>query len=528
MLIPTETVLSAHVVIHEKQPFTSSLQLLSVTFMLFCRLLLGVCSLFFAASGNLSAAIDLSIYPAWNGYYKLGKTTEIQFRLNDMQGGDIAIESGSLTSSESLSAGVPLVVSLPYAPGHSQLPAIEVYRADEPAIRNSQTPKLIATSLMHIAVVTDGINQDQLLAIRQTLHDSETTLFSLVNVQSLPRFAAGYHAIDLLFLSSEGIKVLEDRQLYALADYLAGCGKLIALHFSEPLFEKLKHSAGCNGDFLIGGSFADIKTSLIFDLLDKASVALPTADQLIAAAEKTESLKEGSLLVWFCLGYIFIGTGVSLLSSRRIWLFVLPLLVTGSILSVFYDREPDRRLIGWFETGAGQRQGRYSALLAMRGIGLIKEQVRLPLDILSMGYTGDSLQLIDSWKNSVELFTAHSLFSTQSRYWKSVVPFESPLSMAFVEDQLVITNNGRRKIGEGLIKWQGIIFNLPVLEPGQSWGFKTAGRRADESSLLKIFARQSKPYPVAAVIPFFPDFNWLNAENLGWLMIYPSDSRVRS
>ena len=313
------------------------------------------------------SSLQIEITPAWNGYYRPGKSTEISVRLISQGSGAVTIEAGKLLQTIELEAGIPKSAGFPLLPDNSGAALLHAERPDDARMSIEKSVSLTASKIPTIALVTEGLTIQDRQVIAQQLHHADKDNFLSISALTLPRFDPGYESVDAIIIHYLGLKNLDEQQLQALSQYLEKCGKTIALEFPETVYSKLKTIAGCNGDFLVTAPSPFEFSDQVKNLIHRHPDSLPELNALSAAMTKPGIYNPYSLLLGFCLGYLLIVVMTAAIAKHKYTLFIVPLLATVVTIVICRQQQPERHLVSWLQMDSQQTSARYSALLSMRG-----------------------------------------------------------------------------------------------------------------------------------------------------------------
>ncbi len=481
-----------------------------------------------AAKADTSLQIELT--PAWNGYYRLGKSTEIGVRLISQGSGRVAIKAGKLLQTIELEGGVPKSAGFPVLPDNSGTVSLHIDRQDDSGSPIEKSVSLTASKVPNIALVTEGLTIQDRQVITQQLHHIDKDNFFSITAQTLPRYDPGYEAVNTIIIHYPGLKNLDEQQIQALSRYLTHCGKMIALEFPETIYSKLKKIAGCNGDFLASASTPFEFSDQIKNLINLTPDSLPELSALSAAMTERGIYDPYSLLLGFCFGYLIMVIMTALIGRNKYTLFIVPLLATVITIVIWFKQPPERHLLSWLQMGSQHTSARYSAFLTLRGTGRWQESINLPTAaVLSEvnSISGQALHFNGEHPDVITTDTQFSLLSSAEWYWQSSLEIDAPLKLKIENQQPIVTNTSQQTLQAGLLKWNGEIYPLPALHSGQTWTpMATSSKVTDNSGLVRLMSEYSQRFSTAVLIPFTPDLLQFSTHHIGWLFMHWEDNVV--
>ena len=476
------------------------------------------------------SALQIEMTPAWNGYYRPGKSTEIGVRLISQSSGIVTIAASKLSQTIALEAGISKFVGLPLLPDSSNMVILQVSGPDDSGTPIEKSVFLTASKIPAIALVTEGLTTQDRQVIAHQLHHTDKDNFLAIAALTLPRYDPGYESVDAIIIHYRGLKNLDEQQLQALSRYLANCGKTIALEFPETVYSKLKKIAGCNGDFLVTVASPFEFSDPIKNLINQNPDPLPELSGLSIAMPEPGIYSPYLLLLGFCFGYLLILIMTAVITKHKYTLFILPLLATVVTIVIWRQQQPERHLISWLQMDSRQSSARYSALLSMRGTGRWQQLVDLPIAAVLSGATSPPRQALYFNGEHPDVITSDIpffLLSNTEWYWQSSLQLDAPLKLRVNNQQPLVTNNSPQTQQAGLLKWKGEIYPLPVLQSGQSWTLTAATSKiTDHSGLVELMSRYSNRFNTAMLIPFTPNLLAFSANHVGWLLISVEESAV--
>ena len=494
------------------------------------QLFLWILALVSISAAKADSSLQIDITPAWNGYTRPGKPTEIGVRLISQRSGAVNIKAGKLLQTIELEDGIPKSVRFPLPPGNTEEVNFQTDWQDDRGSPIKARVSLTDSKIPNIALVIEGLTIQDRQYITQQMHHTDKENFFSVAALTLPQYGPGYNSIDAIIIHYLGLKNLDEKQIQALSEYVTNCGKAIILEFPETLYSKLKRIAGCNGDFLVTASYPFEISDQIKNLINRNPDPLPELSILSAAMPEPGIHNTYSLLLGFCFGYLLIVIMTAVINKHKYALFILPLLATVITIVIWYKQQPERNLISWLQMDSQHSSARYSALLIMLGTGGWRESVDLPTAAVlpeAGSISEQSLHFNNEYPDVVTADTQFSLLSSAEWYWQSSLEIDAPLKLEVENQQPIVTNTGQQPLQAGLLKWKGEFYPLPALQSGQTWKpIAATAKVTDNSELVKLMSQYSNRFAAAILIPFTPDVLRFSTNHIGWLLIHLEENVV--
>lgn len=476
------------------------------------------------------APLQIDDTPAWNGYYRPGKSTEIGVRLISQRSGVVNVKAGKLLQTVELEGGIPKFAWLPLLPDNSATVLLHADWQDNPGSPIEKSVSLTASKIANIALVTEGLTIQDRQVITQQLHHTDKDNFFSISSRTLPHYDPGYDSVDIIIIHYLGLKNLDEQQIQALSRYLTQCGKTIALEFPETVYSKLKKIAGCNGNFLVTASYSFEFTDQIKNLINQNPDPLPELSALSDVLPERGIYTPYTLLLGFCFGYLLVVIMIIAINKHKYTFYIVPLLATVITIAIWYRQQPERYLISWLQMDSQHSSARYSAFLAMRGTGGWRETNNLPTAAVlseAAAISEQALHFNGGQPDVIATDTHFSLFSGAEWYWQSSLEIDAPLKLKIENQQPIVTNKGQQTLQAGLLKWKGEIYPLPALQSGQTWTPMTAiAKVTGNSELVSLMSKYGNRFTTAVLIPFTPDLLQFSANQIGWLFIHLEENVV--
>jgi hypothetical protein len=406
--------------------------------------------------------IELTLAPAWDGWSRPGRVTEVDVRLqaDAVARGTLQIVSGRETvrAPLELQAGRTLRLHVPVA----TTDRLDVsLRLDEtsPTLRTIRIAQSESPLLGLGMASGDGARLDGFHSIA-------------LGPDDLPRNAAAYSSVDALVLDTPTLAALDQRQLGALLAYTAACGHLALVSPDPGARRVLEGAAGCGGAMLIGAaSLAEAAARL------QASLAEPPAQPPVSMAGLGD-LVQPDLSLWhrvLMILVVYLGAAalaVTFSASARVFLFV-SLLATACAWGAMRLAEPVSHLVVWAESGPSARTAQYQAW--HRFTGGMGGSVRVPL-LAQLGAARscnrNRAARFEFDVNRGRLVAAEfdtRLFQPLALCYSGNFPVMRDVSVAARPgDALDIRNAGSLAWPAGTLAANGLVYAVPALGPGET------------------------------------------------------------
>ena len=325
-----------------------------------------VLALGLAGAAQAADPLDVEVIPAWDGWSRPGRVTEVEVRLRSQRSEAVEVVltagSASVRTRVALDAGQHSINHVPLRAAETITTAVRrngKQRANlESRLSLSESPLLAWVAPLPAAGPFGGFHP------------------VAIEPEELPRTAAAYSSIDALVIDRRLMSSLDQRQLAALLSHVASCGRTIVVSPVAPADEGLFRAAvGCGGRaFATVTSAGEVASSLA------TIAARSTAPPLAALSLAT--VMGPDLRVWYAITALLAASAAAIVigavftSSLASAIAVPALLAAGSLWFV-QVRAPQSRLTVWAEAGVGERVAQYQGLLQTSE--LRRGSVRIPV-----------------------------------------------------------------------------------------------------------------------------------------------------
>jgi len=478
----------------------------------------------FLISNLSSASTDFSIEitPSWNGVFKSNKASEIKVHLLSNESEWVKVQLGAVFQNVNLKANIPSTLNFSYKPQTNSLVSIKVFST---TMVNGveKTIPLSRSDGINLAIISDGLT----IAERQNVKKSLSTLDRVkpffVSTISMPIYSVGYQTIDIMFLHFDALKQMNEQQTGAFSQYIAECGKVIAVQFPGAIYKKLQKVAGCNAAFTSEVRFPAEITDKLLELLVVNHAILPTQESMEALNALSEKESPYKLLLVFCLVYLLLVLILVYINTNNLVLFILPVLASLLTVTIWLAQVPKYSLTSWVDMDSQNSTAQYVASFKVYGRGrwYNKNKLRLPIEI---GFAKPSAVEIEyelaNQGNSITAILDLALFSEYQWFWQASTAIDAPVAIKIKEKEVAVRNISENSTSSGFLSWRGNIYKLPSLQSGELWVSEQQAIIKSTGVLIGILQQQSENYDVGLVLPFSTQILPFDTDHKSWLFIH--------
>jgi hypothetical protein len=414
-----------------------------------------------SAAPDAGAAPQVELTPAWAGWSRPGRMTEVALRVRTdaVTRGSIGIAAGaqSLHAPVNLAAGESLDLDVTLASAESLEVTIDL--DDAPRAARRQSLSLSESPLLGVA-----------LASGEQARIEGFHAVALVPAD-LPRGVAAYASVDALLLDATTLRALEPRQLGALIGHAAACGRIAVVAPDVGAWRVLEGAAGCGARMIVSGESVAEVLDRLQDSLAAPAATPPSASDLAAllGAEPTAWPRVVAALVAFfgvaALALTFTATPAVLL--------VVPVLASAALAALLHAWEPQPRLVVWAEAEPSSRVAQYQAWQSMSGTA------RGRLDVPVLAGLGAPRPCDRQRRVQFDVDPARGqpvtasfdsrLFEPVALCYSGNFPVMRAVSVRPLDgDRLEVRNQGTLAWPAGQFVARGSVQALPALDPGAS------------------------------------------------------------
>ena len=480
--------------------------------------------LWLAPGGQVAAAappeFELSAAPAWAGWSRPGRATEIDIRLRSSVAARVTVD---------VTAGRQLLrAQLDLQPGRAarlQLPVpaaqtvrVQATMAGSPVLRRETTVALSESPVLGVGVgVGLGLTGSGLTA----LPGFHTVA---LGADDLPRHASAYSSIDALVLDARTLAALDGPQLEALLEHAAACGRVVVIDPDARLQRVLEGAGRCGGRTLVtAASLAQGLAALQTSLATRLPAALAPADLAGLAPPGQPTWRRLAVALAACFAAMFLAA----IMSRSLPVLVLtPALAAAALLGLIHLMPPPAQVLVWSEGESGEPVARYQARQLFSG--LAREWVRLPVppQLAAAARPCDATQAMtldfDTGATQVAFVEFESrLFRQSALCFSGSFPLARAMAaQARPDGAHTVLNTGSKAWPPGTLLAGGRVHDLPALGPGESATVEARAGRAPRGALARTALARTAPDAVAALWSLdLAGVAQLPAGARGWLLV---------
>ena len=422
--------------------------------LLLLLLALALCGIAHAAT---QPVIELNVAPAWKGWARPGRVTEIDIRVSS----DAAV----LVTLDIVAGRQTVRAELELQPGRVTRLHIPVTSFDKVAViaglpTGSPMRRDIAIAQSESPLLGVGLVAGQ----RAHLDGFHTVALA---ADDLPRNAAAYSSMDALILDATTLGALDPQQLGALLAHAAACGRIAVVNSDAQVRHLLEGAASCGGAALKSAATLADATEMLKSSL---ATSMPAAISPSGIGE----LAQPSHVVWnrvaVALAVYFAAAVLALMfwSSFAV-LLLIPVLATVAALALPHAMQSASQLVVWSEGHSGARLARYQAW--QRFPGFVRERMRVPIPPL----LAPSAQPCDSSQAMRLDFDVRSgraafaefetrLFGQTLLCYSGGFPMARTLAIdARADGSREVRNAGTTAWPQGVLLDAGLVHDLPAL-----------------------------------------------------------------
>ena len=477
------------------------------------RLLLAL-ALCGAAHAAAPPRIELTAAPAWGGWSRPGRVTELDIRVSSDAATramlEVAAGRQSVRAELDLQPGRVARLHVPVAAADTL--AVSVTTPAGPPSRRDIGVARSESPLLGIGLATQG---------RVELEGFHALA---LGADDLPRQASAYSSIDALILDAPTLGALDAAQLRALLAHAAGCGRIVVIDPDARVRRLLEGAGGCGGLALMhAGSLADARDRLASSLATRLPSALPPA----GIGELTRADHGAWHRVAVILALYFAAAALALMFAGSLPVIVLtPALAAALALAALHLMQAPSQLVVWSEGESGARLARYQAW--QRHAGVVRERARVPIPALLAA----SAQPCDPARamrldfdpgraqaSAAEFDTR--LFRQTSLCFSGSFPMARSIAVASgVDGSRQLRNTGAMAWPAGVLLADGRVHPLPALGPGAGATLPAQPGQPSPDAAARTAMTRMPTDGVAALWPLeLGGVADLPARASGWLLV---------
>ena len=474
-------------------------------------LALALCGL---SQASAEPRIDLTVTPAWKGWTRPGRTTEIDIRLSSDVASpaslDVAAGRQSVGASVELQPG--RVSRLQIAVDSVPAVAVAASAASAPVARREVRLAQSESPLLGVALASDErVELDGFHPVALAADD-------------LPRNASAYSSIDALILDAPTLGALDQGQLGALVTYAADCGRIVVLNADLRVRRLLDGAGGCDGRALMSAtSLPDAKSLLSASLA--TSIRPPLSVGSVGALAQPVHAAWNAVAVILAVYFAVAALALVFAPSLPTMLF-LPALAIVAMVALLQGLSSRSQLVVWSEGGSGAQLARYQAW--QRFPGVVRERVRVPLPP-QLGTAVHICEPDQAVRFEVDASGARATFAEfDTRLFGQVALCYSgsfPMQRAIAVDvradgSRAVRNAGTRAWPRGALLVGAVVHELPALGPSATAVIGAEDRRAESAAALRTALTRVQADGTAALWSLdLAGVAGAPVDSTGWLLV---------
>lgn len=456
------------------------------------RLLLGLalCGMAHAAT---PPRLDLTVTPAWNGWARPGRASEIDIRLGT--------DAPTRARLEVVAGRQTVHVEVELRPGravrlHLPLGASDGITVSAAPTVGPRVQREVAMAQSESPLLGVGLATDEALR----LEGFHTVALA---ADDLPRNVSAYANVDALVLDAPTLGALDQRQLGALLAHTAACGRIVVLNMDPQVRRTLESVGGCGGRALMKAASVAGATAML-----KASLAssLPPAISIDGLGEPARPSLDAWHRVVVILAVFFAGALLVIMFAPALPLLLLmPALAALAALALLNAMPAPSQLLVWSEGESGAPLAAYRAWQRFPGVARGRARVTLPSELASSAQPCDRTQAVRmDFDAGLERVTAAAfdarLFHAVSICFEGSFPMSRVIaSQAHPDGSRDVRNAGPTAWPPGLLLAGGLVHDLPALDPGAQATFGARAGQPPAEAWLRTAMAHARPGGAAAL-----------------------------
>jgi hypothetical protein len=452
--------------------------------------------------------------PAWNGWSRPGRATEIDVLLNTDAATtatvDLVAGRHTLHAKVELQPGRSLRLQLPVSSGAGVTVSVAVPNGARERrdidISQSESPLLGAALASGDAVQLEGFHTVVLTA------------------DDLPRNASAYSSVDALVLDEPTLRALDQRQLGALLAHVTACGRVVLLNTAARIGQLLEGAGGCGALSLSSAaSLAQAREMLRTSLSGRLPEPM-ARDDLIGLARPTHPVLT-RVTVAFAL-YLAATVLVLMFTTHLAVLLLMPALSALVALTLLHAMPPPAQLVIWSEGVSGVPLARYQAWQQFAGVLRGHMRVPIPLQLAAAATPCDPTTAMRFEFDASRAQVAFAEFET--RLFRQVAlcytgsfPVSRAISIETRDDGVhIVRNSGVKTWPQGTLVLGGLVHDLPALGPGAKAALAANAGHDQRDAIRRTAMMRTQANDAAAMWTLELDgVSGIPADSRGWLLV---------
>lgn len=478
-----------------------------------CRLPLLILALCGSAHAASPPHIDLTVTPAWAGWSRPGRVSELDLRLST--------DTATPATLEVVASHHAVRADLELQPGRIMRLQVPVSSAERIAVSVGVPARVSQQQDIDIALSESPLLGVGLVSGLPLELEGFHTI--TLTADDLPRNASAYSSIDALVLDGPTLSALDQRQLGALLAHVATCGRVVLLNTDARVGRLLEGAGGCGGPSLLNAtSLADaanlLKSSLAASL--PRPVASAGIDGLVRPAHSVLNRVAMALALYFAVAVLV------LMFTTHPVVLLMPALCAAAALALLHAMQPAAQLVIWSEGTSGAPLARYQAW--QRFAGVVRERMRVPIppQLAAAAMPCDSTPAMrfdfDASRGQVAFAEFETrLFREVSLCYSGSFPMSRALSIETRDEGVrVVRNTGTTAWPQGALLLGGLVHDLPALAPNAHSTLAANAGQAPQGAWLRTAMLRTPPDGGAALWQLeLGGVAELPVDSTGWLTV---------
>lgn len=435
-----------------------------------------------------AARVELSATPAWQGWTRAERTTELEVRVasDAAMRATLEVAAGAqrvqatlvLQPGQTQRLSLPLgaaesvEVSLVPASGEPQRRHLRLQRSESPLLALALAAPLAAATASAAALPSPAATPSALAL--PGFHALQ------VAAADLPHQAAAYASVDALVVDAATLAALAPEQLAALLAHAAGCARVVVVVGADArLARALEGADGCGArSLMLAATPAQAAAQLEASFASPLPAPLPTA--VLAA------LADAAPTLW---SRIAVAVALYLAAALLAALFVtawpaaalLALLATVAALTLPRVLPADTQTVIWSEGESGARAARYQARERVIGAAPMELSLAIPPQLAAAARPCETAPTMRLAFDPAEGRLASASFATRL-FGQASLCFSGsfPLARSIGAEPgragaFTVRNSGIAAWPRGWWLAEGRVHELPALAPGAAVAMPAGG-----------------------------------------------------
>jgi hypothetical protein len=456
-----------------------------------------VLALFAACEAFAQPQLDLTATPAWNGWSRAGRTTEVAVRVRSAERvrARLTVRGGaqSVSSDLDLEPGRAVRLNMPIASAQAITVTGEI--REKPLLKHELRIAQSEAPLLALAMATG-----------ETV-DVEGLHTIAIEPEGLPRNGSAFSSIDALIVDGRALRTLDSAQLDALIAHIAACGRTVLVNAESAARGVFEDAAGCGGRLLMTAtSLSQAAAALKASLADASAAWRESSGARDLARMDDSSWYRVLVLLAASFGIVL---AVLSFSSSIIAFVTAPLVATAVLWACLNTVEAVSRVALWGEAESGGRVARYDAREQVRSLSRKPIQVPVLARYGSMQPCDPNQPVRLNFDAARGLTTSAGfdgrLFQSVSLCYSGTFPLARSIVLDATTDSTVtVRNGGRVAWPSGLLITQREAYWLPALGPGDRATLSTRADHAPSGPAVRTALARKPTEGVAALRPLDP------------------------